>query len=121
MIVVQEWQHTLDIVCQILRARQSERYVGHGFVGSGRHSWIHGVCCLLQAAGRDAGKHYFARSSFRLGQVLSFWGGWGGVEGWSRLGQGYDRVFSHLSKPRNKIIVETFGQLKALYKHLLGE
>lgn len=43
------------------------------------------------------------------------------MEGWSRLGQGYDRVFSHLSKPRNKIIVETFGQLKALYKHLLGE
>lgn len=43
------------------------------------------------------------------------------MEGWSRLGQGYDRVFSHLSKPRNKIIVETFGQLKALYRHLLGE
>lgn len=80
MIVVQEWQHTPDIVCQILRARQSERYVGHGFVGSGRHSWIHGVCCLLQAAGRDAGKHYFARSSFRSGSGIVLLGV--GGEGW---------------------------------------
>ena len=45
-------------------------------MGSGRHSWIHGACCLLQAVGRDAGRHYyFARSSFRSGLGLVLLGG----------------------------------------------
>lgn len=50
---------------------------------------------------RDAETHYLQVVALGLGQASSIWGGWGGVEGWSRLGQGYDRVFSHLSKPRN--------------------
>lgn len=53
-------------------------------MGSGRHSWIHGACCLLQAVGRDAGRHYyFARSSFRSGSGLVILGGEGvSGEGW---------------------------------------